>query len=67
MYISGNDVDEAVKLLLSPKKELLEAAKPAIEKIKERFALTKVTPKEGARNAAADIFKQYVKILIVSM
>ena len=58
LYISGSDVDEAVKQLLSPKPEILEAAKPAVKRIKELFTLTKVVPKEGARNAAADIFKQ---------
>jgi len=46
-----------VTLLLSPKEEILAAAKPAVEKIKEVFILSKVTPKEGARNAAADVFK----------
>lgn len=66
LYISGSDVDEAVKQLLSPKPEILEAAKPAVKKIKELFTLTKVVPKEGARNAAADIFKQDTKPLDIA-
>ncbi|XP_034247573.1 X-ray repair cross-complementing protein 5 isoform X2 [Thrips palmi] len=63
LYISGSDIDEAVIRLLTPKEEMLNKAKPAVEKIKELFTLTKITPKEGARNAAADIFKPDTKPL----
>ncbi|KAK3920864.1 X-ray repair cross-complementing protein 5 [Frankliniella fusca] len=58
-YISRSETDEAVKHLLSPKEELIEASLPAITKIKSLFPLQKVTPKEGARKAAVDLFQQY--------
>lgn len=58
-FISRSETDQAVKQLLSPKEELVEAALPTLAKIKTLFPLTKVTPKEGARKAAVDLFQQY--------
>lgn len=63
MHIRASDVSETVKELLSPKEELVMAAKPALEKIKRLYLLTEVTPKEGARKAAVDVFKLCVLCL----
>lgn len=58
LRISSTYISDTVSILLNPKKELRDAAKPALNRIKELFPLTEIKPQEGERKAAEDVFKQ---------